>query len=206
MNRFFTGLCSQGGGTAMQDFQFLRTEISGLTLITPQISYDRRGYFSKPFEASLFASNGIHFSVVEELESRSGRQTLRGLHFQYRHSQDKLVRALSGQVYDVAVDIRPHSPTFGKWQGFYLSAENKRMLYIPKGFAHGFFVCSEDAVLHYLCGDRYDPDSESGIIWNDPELAVNWPLEGGAPPILSQRDQSFQSFADLRRLIGPKMK
>lgn len=124
---------------------------------------------------------------------------LRGLHFQRRHSQDKLVRALSGEVYDVAVDIRPASPTFGKWQGFYLTAEDRQMLYIPKGFAHGFLVCSEQAVLHYLCGDRYDPDSENGILWNDPELAIDWPLDEAAAPILSERDRSFQSFATFRK-------
>ena len=111
---------------------------------------------------------------MEELGSSSCRHTLRGLHFQRRHSQDKLVRVLSGEVYDVVVDLRPNSETFGRWQSFRLSAENRKMLYVPKQFAHGFLVLSDEAVLHYLCGARYDPESEDGIIWNDPDLAIDW--------------------------------
>lgn len=186
----------------MPRFVFQDTYIPGLVLIEPFLTSDPRGYLSKPFETNAFAAHGISFTIEEELESSSRKGTLRGLHFQLRHSQDKLVRVLLGEVYDVAVDIRPDSPTFGKWLGTYLSAEDRKMLYIPKGFAHGFFVCSEQAVLHYLCGDQYDPDSESGILWNDPELAIDWPLEVDTAPILSRRDLSFQSFADLRRSIG----
>lgn len=180
-------------------FAFQKTEIEQLTLITPLFIPDERGYLTKPFEAEVFAENGIAFTLAEELETRSCRGTLRGLHFQRRHSQDKLVRVVCGQVWDVAVDLRPRSPTFGRWQGFCLSAENRRMLYIPKGFAHGFLVLSEEALLHYLCGDRYDPDSESGIVWNDPELAVDWPLADGLEPILSQRDRNFDGFAAFRQ-------
>lgn len=183
----------------MPRFEFQDTSIPGLTLIEPFLASDSRGYLSKTFESDIFGTHGIPFTVAEELESSSQKGTLRGLHFQRRHSQDKLVRALSGEVYDVAVDIRPASPTFGKWQGFYLTAEDRQMLYIPKGFAHGFLVCSEQAVLHYLCGDRYDPDSENGILWNDPELAIDWPLDEAAAPILSERDRSFQSFATFRK-------
>ena len=149
-----------------------------------------------------FAAHGIQFALAEELETRSCRNTLRGLHFQRRHSQDKLVRVLAGKIYDVAVDLRPESRTFGYWQGFRLSAENRRMLYIPKEFAHGFLVLSNEAVVHYLCGDQYDPDSEDGILWNDPELAIGWPLESGTVPNLSDRDRAFQSFAAFRRSIG----
>ena len=139
---------------------------------------------------------------MEELESRSERGTLRGLHLQLRYSQDKLVRVLSGEVYDVAVDLRRASDTFGMWAGFSLSAENRRMLYIPKGFAHGFLVRSREAVVHYLCGGRYDPDSETGVRWNDPELRIHWPLEPGERPFLSPRDQSLPSFAEFRRRGG----
>lgn len=178
-------------------FSFQPTSIEQLTLITPLFLLDSRGYLAKTFESGLFASQGISFTLAEELESKSCRNTLRGLHFQRRHSQDKLVRVLSGEVFDVAVDLRPDSPTFGRWQGFRLSGENRRMLYLPKDFAHGFLVLSQEAVLHYLCGDRYDPDSESGILWNDPDLAIHWPLSGA--PILSPRDQGFQSFAAFRR-------
>lgn len=190
----------------MPQFEFQDTSIPGLTLIKPFLVSDARGYLSKSFETSIFNSRGISLMVTEELESRSKKDTLRGLHFQQRHSQDKLVRVLWGEVYDVAVDIRPSSPTFGKWQGFYLSAKNRQMLYLPKGFAHGFYVCSEQAILHYLCGDQYDPDNESGILWNDPELAIHWPVEENIAPILSSRDQSFQSFADFRRSIGRAVK
>lgn len=190
----------------MPRFRFQDTSIPGLMLILPSMASDERGYLCKSFEVNIFAAHGIPFTVAEELESSSSKGTLRGLHFQRRHSQDKLVRVLSGKVYDVAVDIRPDSPTFGKWQGFYLSAEERNMIYIPKDFAHGFFVCSEEATLHYLCGDRYDPDSESGILWNDPDLAIDWPLNEDISLILSQRDQSFQSFADLRRSIGQEIR
>ena len=183
----------------MPQFQFQHTSLPGLMQIQPFFTADSRGGFSKPFEKAVFAANGIDFSLWEELESRSVRGTLRGLHFQRRHSQEKLVRVLSGQVYDVAADLRPQSKTFGAWQGFVLSGENRKMLYLPKGFAHGFLVMSQEAVLHYLCGERYDPDSEDGILWNDPDLAVSWPLESGSTPILSPRDQGFQSFAAFRR-------
>lgn len=182
-------------------FTFLETMLSPLTLISPLYLPDSRGYLSKTFEAEQFAAHGIQFTLMEELETRSCRNTLRGLHFQRRHSQDKLVRVLSGEVFDVAVDLRPQSPTFGTWQSFRLSAENRQMLYIPKEFAHGFLVLSGEAVVHYLCGNRYDPDSESGILWNDPELAIDWPLEGGAVPELSDRDRAFQNFAAFRRSI-----
>lgn len=181
----------------MQSFKFEGTSIENLTVITPFYAPDHRGYLTKPFEQAIFAANGISMSPWEELRSYSHKGVLRGLHFQRRHSQDKLVRVLSGEVFDVAVDLRPDSPTFGRWQGFRLSGENRRMLYLPKDFAHGFLVLSQEAVLHYLCGDRYDPDSESGILWNDPGLAIHWPLSGA--PILSPRDQGFQSFAAFRR-------
>lgn len=183
-------------------FQFQKTQIKYLTLISPLFLPDSRGYLSKTFETGQFAAHGIQFALVEELETRSCRNTLRGLHFQRRHSQDKLVRVLSGEIYDVAVDLRPESRTFGQWQGFRLSAGNRRMLYIPKEFAHGFLVLSDEAVVHYLCGDQYDPDSEDGILWNDPEFAIGWPLESGTVPNLSDRDQAFQSFAAFRRSIG----
>lgn len=183
-------------------FLFQDTLIEQLAMVTPLLVPDDRGYLSKSFEKSIFAAHGIQLEPAEELESKSFQNTLRGLHFQRCHSQDKLVRVLAGEVYDVAVDLRPSSPTFGKWQGFRLSADNRMMLYIPKQFAHGFLVLSEEAVLHYLCGDRYDPESETGILWNDPELGIDWPLKSGAEPLLSPRDQGFSTFAEYRRSIG----
>lgn len=186
----------------MTRFAFQETALEGLALITPLFISDGRGYLTKTFEAELFAAHGIPFTLAEELETRSCRYTLRGLHFQRRHSQDKLIRVLSGEIYDAAVDIRPDSASFGRWQSFRLSAENRYMLYLPKGFAHGFLALQEDTVVHYLCGGRYDPDSEDGIIWNDPELAIPWPVETGAPPLLSARDQGFSTFAAFRASIG----
>lgn len=186
----------------MSPFKFQKTGIERLVLITPLYLPDNRGYLTKTFEVEQFAAHGIQFKLSEELETKSCRNTLRGLHFQRRQSQDKLVRVLTGEVFDVAVDLRPESRTFGHWQGFRLSAENRQMLYIPKEFAHGFLVLSDETVVHYLCGDQYDPDSEDGILWSDPELAIDWPLERGTLPNLSDRDRAFQSFAAFRRSIG----
>jgi len=183
-------------------FDFQSTSIERLTLIFSHFSKDDRGSLIKPFDRSVFSAHGIQFELAEELESRSCKNTLRGLHFQRRHSQDKLVRVLSGEVYDVAVDLRPDSPTFGRWQGFHLSADDREMLYIPKQFAHGFLVLSQEAVLHYLCGDRYDPESEDGILWSDRELGIGWPLEPGTKPLLSPRDQGFPTFAEYCRSIS----
>lgn len=182
----------------MNSFSFQETKIDGLMLITPPIIRDERGHFSKTFEVELFSSNGINFSVMEELESSSSCNTLRGLHFQWKHSQDKLVRVLSGEVYDVAVDLRPDSKTFGEWESFYLSAENRNMLYIPKDFAHGFLAMQENTTLHYLCGDQYDPINEDGILWDDSELSIPWPLVYGKLPKMSHRDRTFQTFAQFR--------
>ncbi len=187
----------------MGSFVFQTTKLEGLCLISPIFIRDQRGYFSKPFEREIFAAHGVCFDVAEELESRSAQGTLRGLHFQRRHSQDKLIRVLSGEVYDVAVDLRPDSKTFGVWQGFVLSAESREMLYLPKGFAHGFFACRDHTVMHYLCGDRYDPESEDGILWNDPDLAINWPVEPGQPPQLSERDQGFQTLQQFKQSLPP---
>lgn len=172
----------------MAQFIFQGTSIDRLTIITPFYAPDNRGYLSKPFEKSVFAAHGIELSPWEELRSFSKRGVLRGLHFQRRYSQDKLVQVLHGAVYDVAVDLRENSETFGKWEGFYLTAENRQMLYIPKGFAHGFLALEDDTLFSYLCGDRYDPESDGGIRWNDPQLSVQWPLERIGNPILSDKD------------------
>lgn len=185
----------------MSAFQFQNAELDGLVQISPFHAPDNRGYLSKPFEFEVFAAHGIQLAVAEELESKSCRDTLRGLHFQREHSQDKLVRVLYGEVFDVAVDLRPQSSTFGKWQGFYLSADNRQMLYIPKQFAHGFLVLSSEAVLHYLCGDCYDPDSETGIIWNDPQIGIEWPLERVERIILSEKDAKLPFLADFEGVL-----
>ncbi len=186
----------------MSAFKFQRTSISNLLQITPFLALDARGYLSKPFEKSIFAEHGIDLSPWEELRSRSHKGVLRGLHFQRRHSQDKLVQVLHGAVYDVAVDLREGSATFGKWEGFYLTAENRQMLYIPKGFAHGFLALEEDTLFSYLCGDRYDPESDGGIRWNDPELAINWPLERAERLIVSDKDAALPTLAEFIQVYG----
>ena len=180
----------------MQEFSFQKTTINSLTLITPLCIPDLRGYFSKPFEKSIFAAHGIELSPWEELRSCSHKGVLRGLHFQRRYSQDKLVQVLHGAVYDVAVDLRKGSETFGKWEGFYLTAKNRHMLYIPKGFAHGFLALEDDTLFSYLCGDRYDPESDGGICWNDPQLAISWPLGRVEQTIISDKDAALPTLAE----------
>ena len=186
----------------MSAFKFQRTSISNLLQITPFLALDARGYLSKPFEKSIFAEHGIELTPWEELRSCSQRGVLRGLHFQRRHSQDKLVQVLHGAVYDVAVDLREGSATFGKWEGFYLTAENRQMLYIPKGFAHGFLALEEDTLFSYLCGDRYDPESDGGIRWNDPHLAIDWPLDRVERLIVSDKDTALPTLAEFIQVYG----
>ncbi len=187
----------------MAGFVFSETTIKNLTLIKPFLAEDSRGIFSKPFEKSIFAAHGIELSPWEELRSDSKKGVLRGLHFQRRHSQDKLVQVLHGAVYDVAVDLREGSKTFGQWEGFHLSAENRQLLYIPKGFAHGFLALEDDTLFSYLCGDRYDPESDGGIRWNDPQLAVRWPLEQVDRPILSEKDAALPTLREFLAQYGP---
>lgn len=186
----------------MSAFKFQRTSISNLLQITPFLALDARGYLSKPFEKSIFAEHGIELTPWEELRSCSQRGVLRGLHFQRRHSQDKLVQVLYGAVYDVAVDLRKGSETFGKWEGFYLTAENRQMLYIPKGFAHGFLALEEDTLFSYLCGDRYDSEADSGIRWNDPHLAIDWPLDRVERLIVSDKDTALPTLAEFIQVYG----
>lgn len=181
----------------MQNCVFQETGIKGLILITPFCASDYHDYLSRAFEQSVFADHGIDLSPWEELRSCSHKGVLRSLHFQCRHSQNKLIQVLHGAVYDVAVDLRKGSPTFGKWEGFCLTAENRRMLYIPKGFAHGFLALEEDTLFSYLCGDRYDPESEGGIRWDDPQIGVKWPLERVEQVILSEKDAALPTLKEL---------
>lgn len=187
----------------MPAFEFQNTAIDGLMQIDPFLALDHRGSFSKPFERSIFAARGIELSPWEELRSFSHKGVLRGLHLQRRHSQDKLVQVLCGAVYDVAVDLRAGSATFGQWQGFYLTAENRQMLYIPKGFAHGFLALEDGTLFSYLCGDCYDPESDGGIRWNDPQLAVRWPLERVEQITLSEKDAALPTLAEFLERYGP---
>lgn len=187
----------------MSQFQFESTSLPGLTVISPFCAEDQRGMFMKPFEKEIFAAHGIELSPWEELRSRSRRGVLRGLHFQRRHSQDKLVQVLSGAVYDVAVDLREGSETFGKWEGFTLTAENRRMLYIPRGFAHGFLALEDNTLFSYLCGDRYDPESDGGIRWDDPQVAVRWPTDQVETVTLSDKDAALPLLEEFLNTYGP---
>lgn len=171
------------------------TEISDVLLIEPRVFGDERGFFMETWHRRRFAEAGIDRDFVQDNHSRSVAGTLRGLHYQIERPQGKLVRVTLGEIFDVAVDVRRSSPTFGRWVGTYLSADNKRMLWIPRGFAHGFCVTSEVAECHYKCDDYYAPEHERCIRFDDPELAVAWPLSG--PPLLSDKDRRLgKSLAD----------
>lgn len=186
----------------MNAFQINDTSISGLKEIEPFYAADHRGWFLKSCERDIFAENGIKFSPFEGFYTHSRKGVLRGLHFQRNHSQDKLVHVLHGAVYDVAVDLREGSQTFGKWEGFHLSAENRQMLYIPKGFAHGFLALEDDTLFSYLCGGRYDPESDGGIRWDDPQLAVCWPVSQVERIILSDKDAGLPLLSEFIERYG----
>lgn len=181
---------------------FQKTGLPDVQLIQPFIAADHRGYFSKQFEREIFREHGIDLTPYEMMTSKSAKGVVRGLHFQRRHSQDKLVRVLCGAVFDVAVDLRKGSPTFGTCKGVYLTEENQTMLYIPKGFAHGFLALEEGTLFSYLCGDRYDPESDGGILWSDPELGIDWPLDRVGQVILSDKDQKLPTLKEFRAAYG----
>lgn len=172
----------------------VETAIPGLLIIEPRVFGDDRGFFMETFHARKYAEAGIPGPFVQDNFSRSTRGTLRGLHFQEPNAQGKLVQVLAGAVYDVTVDVRRGSPTFGKWVGVELSAQNKRQLWVPPGFAHGFCVLSDSADFHYKCTALYAPETERGIAWNDPDLAIAWPLSG--PPLLSAKDAAAPRLKD----------
>ncbi len=169
-------------------FIFQKTAIPDVLLITPELFGDERGFFMETFKESAFKAAGIAGPFVQDNHSHSTKNVLRGLHYQKApYGQGKLVRVALGAIFDVAVDIRPHSPSFLKWVGFELSAENRHQLYIPAGFAHGFLTLSESADLIYKTTAEYNQSADAGIIWNDPDIAISWPLSGA--PILSPKDQ-----------------
>lgn len=181
----------------MAKFTVTKTKISGLFIIEPQVFGDKRGYFFECYNRLEFESEGLCMNFVQDNESMSCRGVLRGLHFQTQHQQGKLVRAISGAVLDVALDLRAGSGTFGQWESVLLTGENKRQFYIPEGFAHGFAVLSSEAVFAYKCTDFYAPQYESGILWNDSELAIDWKLPTDRV-ILSDKDKALMRFADFR--------
>ena len=166
-------------------------EIEGLKVITPQVLGDARGYFMESYNYNDFKEAGIDVVFVQDNQSASVKNVLRGLHFQINHPQDKLVRVINGEVFDVAVDLREGSATYGKWYGVILSAENKKQFFVPKGFAHGFVVLSDYAEFAYKCSDFYHPGDEGGLMYNDPDIGVEWPFEPGTELIMSERDQKW---------------
>ena len=176
------------------------TPLEGLLLVRPRVFQDERGWFTESYNRAAFEAAGIKETFVQDNHSASARGTLRGLHFQTHPGQAKLIRCTRGRIWDVAVDIRPSSPTFGRHFGLELDDAGKRQLFIPVGFAHGFIVLSDAAEVQYKCSNLYNPATESGIAWDDPELAVAWPLDGMAPT-LSERDKKNQSFAEFKRKL-----
>jgi dTDP-4-dehydrorhamnose 3,5-epimerase len=177
-------------------FRFARTAIPEVIVIDPPVFSDHRGFFMETYKRSEFAANGIFETFVQSNNSKSSKGILRGLHYQkHPKAQAKLVRALSGEIYDVVVDLRHGGPTYGKWIAQILSPENKKMLYVPTGFAHGFYVISAEAEVQYMATEEYAPDHETGIIWNDPDLSIDWPI---TDPELSTRDRAWPRlrFAD----------
>lgn len=178
----------------MGKFKVTQTAIPGVMILNPSVFGDARGYFMETYSKRDFAEIGIDKEFVQDNQSKSTKGVLRGLHFQKEHPQGKLVRVVSGEVFDVAVDCRPGSETYGKWEGVVLSAENKRMFYIPEGFAHGFLVLSDEAEFTYKCTDFYTPGDEGGVPYNDPDIGVEWPqVEGNW--LLSEKDEHHEPFA-----------
>jgi len=175
---------------------FTPTAIPDVVLIEPRVFGDARGFFMETYQTKVFAQAGITANFVQDNHSGSQKGILRGLHYQIRQPQGKLVRVIAGEVFDVAVDIRCGSPTFGQWVSSILSAENKRMLWVPPGFAHGFYVMSDWAEFTYKVTDFYAPEWERTIMWNDPQLAITWPLVDGQPPTLSAKDAQGKPFAE----------
>lgn len=170
------------------------TDLDGVLILEPKIFGDHRGFFLETYQKQRYMEAGIDVVFVQDNISFSMRHTLRGLHYQYPRGQAKLVQALEGEIFDVAVDIRHGSPTFGRWTGAVLTSENCHQLFIPEGYAHGFAVLSETALFMYKCSDYYAPENEGGICWDDPELGIDWPVKS---PTLSERDQGLGRLSDI---------
>ncbi|WP_312369392.1 dTDP-4-dehydrorhamnose 3,5-epimerase [Lachnoclostridium sp.] len=172
--------------------------IDGLLVIEPTIFKDNRGYFIETYHKEAYEAVGITAEFVQDNQSMSTKGVLRGLHFQINYPQAKLVRVLSGEVFDVAVDLRKGSKTFGKWYGVVLSEENQKQFFVPEGFAHGYLVLSETAVFAYKCTDFYHPGDEGGLLWNDPEVGVEWPIPKDMELVIAQRDQEWGTLAEIK--------
>ena len=180
----------------MAQIKVTETKLQGIKIIEPQRFGDNSGWFMEVYQYDTYRQAGINCSFVQDNRSYSKRNVLRGLHFQKKHQQDKLISVLCGKIFDVVVDIRKDSATFGQWLGIELSAENRKQLFIPKGFAHGYIVLSEDAEILYECSEKYYPDEESGILWNDKDLQIDWQIEDKEKLILSEKDKKWQTWKE----------
>lgn len=183
----------------MGKFNFIKTDIEGVIIVEPTAFGDDRGYFMETYQYNDFAAAGIDVKFVQDNQSMSKKGVLRGLHFQKQFPQSKLVRVIRGAVYDVAVDLREGSPTYGKYVGVLLSAENKRQFFIPKNFAHGFLVVSDEAEFVYKVDDFYHPNDEGGLAWDDPAVGVEWPIEDGMEIILSDKDKINPTLENIKK-------
>jgi len=180
----------------MGKFKFIKTSIEGLYIIEPTVFGDERGYFMETYHAKEFKEAGLDMTFVQDNHSKSRKGVLRGLHFQYTNPQGKLVRVIKGEVYDVAVDLRKDSITYGKWEGVTLSEENKKQFYVPEGFAHGFLVLSEEAEFTYKCTNFYDGEDEGGVLWNDSDIGIKWPIGNIDEVILSEKDKQLKRLKE----------
>ena len=181
----------------MGNFNFVETKIKDLYIIEPKVFGDDRGYFMETYNRKDFVEVGLDINFVQDNESKSKKGVLRGMHFQRKHTQGKLVRVTQGAVYDVAVDLRKGSPTFGQWEGILLTAKNKKQFYIPEGFAHGFLVLSDEAIFNYKCTDFYAPEYDNGLAWNDPDVGIEWPLDRIEEVLLSEKDKNQKNLKEL---------
>lgn len=181
----------------MSNFNFIETKIKDLYIVEPKVFGDNRGYFMESYNKKAFEEAGLTMEFVQDNESKSKKGVLRGMHFQTKHTQGKLVRVTEGEVYDVAVDLRKGSPTFGMWEGVLLTAENKKQFYVPEGFAHGFLVVSDTATFNYKCTDFYAPEYDSGLLWNDSDVRIEWPLDGIEEILLSEKDRNQKTLKEL---------
>ena len=172
------------------------TSLPGVIVVAPKVFADGRGFFLETHHQPKYAGSGMAAPFVQDNHSHSTKGALRGLHYQLRHPQGKLMYVVRGEIFDVAVDIRKGSPTFGRWEGFLLSDKNKKQVFIPAGYAHGFYVLSETADVYYKCTDVYHPEDEYGILWSDPSLAIPWPLLNDLPPSLSEKDKKYPVLRD----------
>jgi dTDP-4-dehydrorhamnose 3,5-epimerase len=180
----------------MGKIKVIKCEIEGLCVIEPNVFKDERGYFLETYNQNDFKEEGLNMVFVQDNQSMSVKGVLRGLHFQKQFPQGKLVRVIRGAVYDVAVDLRQNSKTYGKWHGVELSAENKKQFYIPEGFAHGFLVLTDEAEFAYKCTDFYHAGDEGGLMWNDEEIGIKWPITEDMKLIISEKDQKWSGLSD----------